>query len=224
MKNENIQIFEVVEEFFSALNKQNISYVVLRNYENLPYDVGNDLDILIDKSEIKQVNEILLDIFQKFNLFIKKNHIRFSYQGIYIESLLFKEFNLQIDLYTSLVKGWIKYSNGKVILQNRVKYKGFYIPEPSHELQAIIFKELFAYTKVRPKYFDQIEKLREKIIKKNFFEVGEKYITKNSYNVIYRKIVDNNPLVDIKIKPKLINFLNIKSMIFWTFYNLKDKI
>ena len=41
-------IKEFVQSFFAELNDIGMQYCVERNYEGLPYDVGNDLDILID--------------------------------------------------------------------------------------------------------------------------------------------------------------------------------
>ena len=41
--------------FFNNLNKNNINYCVLRNYETLPNNLnGSDLDILISKNDIKK--------------------------------------------------------------------------------------------------------------------------------------------------------------------------
>ena len=50
-------------QFFNTLNKQNIQYCVLRNYQQLPESTGgSDLDILINKRDalnfITLINEI----------------------------------------------------------------------------------------------------------------------------------------------------------------------
>ena len=46
-----------VGDFFEKLNQSNASYVVIRNYENLPTMTGGDIDILINDNDI----ELLLD-------------------------------------------------------------------------------------------------------------------------------------------------------------------
>jgi hypothetical protein len=220
----NLVLESVLTYVFFELNKHNINYVVLRNYDSLPHDVGNDLDILIKESESEKVDQILKKVLLKYNLFIKRDHIRFSYRGIYLGSNDDSGFDLQIDLYTSLVKGWITYSDSSIVLTNRIKYKTFYIPEPSHELQAIIYKELFAYKKVRSKYDHQINLLKSKISKHGFFEVSSNYISKISANEVYEIILNDKKFDGTSLKPHLGNVFNIKNMFSWGKFRLKEKL
>jgi hypothetical protein len=215
---------DVLTDLFFELNQQNINYVVLRNYELLPHDVGHDLDVLIKESESEKVDQILKKVLLRYNLYIKRDHIRFSYRGIYIGSNENSGFDLQIDFYTSLVKGWITYSDSSIVLANRIKHKTFYIPEPSHELQAIIYKELFAYKKVRVKYDDQINLLKPKISESAFFKVSRNYISKFSTNEVYEILLKGKNFEGISLKPHLGNVFHIKNMLLWGKFRLKEKL
>jgi hypothetical protein len=52
-------IGELVRAVFDAWNREAIAFVVLRNYERLPEDVGNDLDVLVVERDRAQ--RIILD-------------------------------------------------------------------------------------------------------------------------------------------------------------------
>ena len=64
---------QLLRLIFEKLNDSKSEYVVLRNYDALPYSVGNDLDILISPRDSSKIKFILLDIFKKqqFNVEIK---------------------------------------------------------------------------------------------------------------------------------------------------------
>ena len=50
----------VLNGFFDVLNSQNISYCILRNYDSVPHDIGNDLDVLVNEHEVGLVESVLL--------------------------------------------------------------------------------------------------------------------------------------------------------------------
>ena len=51
---------QVVISLFHAFHEKDIKYCVLRNYDRLPNDVGNDLDVLVDVRSKAQANRCLL--------------------------------------------------------------------------------------------------------------------------------------------------------------------
>ena len=53
---------------FEQFNKFEVSYCVLRNYENLPYTTGNsDIDMLIAEKHFEKAHQILLSAAKQFN-------------------------------------------------------------------------------------------------------------------------------------------------------------
>lgn len=215
---------EFLKDLFYDFNSKKIDYVVLRNYENLPNDVGNDLDILINKNSEVEINFLLNQLIKKHNLFIKKKQIRYSYIGIYLGSLNNQKYQLQIDFYTSLVKGWIEYSNSMTILNNRIRYKMFFVPNPTHEIQAIVYKELFAYNSLRKKYETIILNLLPKLDEDDFYEVSNGLIYLYSSKKVFRKLTNNEKIQKIYIIPRIKNFLNFKKIFLWITYRIKDKL
>ena len=37
-----------LNKLFDSFNEENLKYCILRNYEKLPYNIGNDLDLLLE--------------------------------------------------------------------------------------------------------------------------------------------------------------------------------
>jgi thymidylate kinase len=57
-----------LQEIFVKLNKANICYAVMRNYDLLPYSAGNsDLDILVAPADVEHAKAVLLDSIEDIN-------------------------------------------------------------------------------------------------------------------------------------------------------------
>lgn len=55
-------------ELFHVLKEQGVKYCVLRNYEELPYDLkGSDVDLLVDELHAHRLQEIIVSTAQAFN-------------------------------------------------------------------------------------------------------------------------------------------------------------
>jgi hypothetical protein len=68
-------IDEIVINIFNELNSSDLQYIVLRNYEKFPYDVGNDIDLLISAKEHAQVQAVITDSFSKLGFLSKTSSI-----------------------------------------------------------------------------------------------------------------------------------------------------
>ena len=55
-----------IVKMFEDYEKKNISYCVLRNYERMPKDHGNDLDILVKKNDFKKTVSCVRNLAKKF--------------------------------------------------------------------------------------------------------------------------------------------------------------
>jgi len=90
---------DFIKSMFAAFEEAKIDYCVLRNYENLPYDHGNDLDILISPPDLRQAESILYEtaIQQKWLPLTEVRH-RYGYHGFYFKSPNVEERYLLIEL------------------------------------------------------------------------------------------------------------------------------
>ncbi len=82
-------IKELVTTVFNQLNNAELRYVVLRNYENFPYDVGNDLDILVSTQDLNEMDGLIKNAFSSLGYLsksipMKKNGV--LYKGVKIHS------------------------------------------------------------------------------------------------------------------------------------------
>ena len=107
-----------IRNIFDYLNDSSINYCVLRNYVNLPNDFGNDIDLLIKKSDLKFITKSLKIIATSNNIHFLKTVNRFGYRGLYFFDQLSNEIIL-IDLFYRLQKRWTVYANADNILKSK---------------------------------------------------------------------------------------------------------
>jgi hypothetical protein len=136
---------------FEALIAEKFNFVVLRNYENLPNNWRNDIDILIEPIALDKAHEIIINVLLTAkNSLLTESLKRLNYRA---SRCVCVDRELHIDLYSQLSKGWVSYADTGAILAAQRKYNSlFNIPDPTHELLLIAAKELFSYGKIRSRY------------------------------------------------------------------------
>ena len=82
----------ILNKLFEELDRFQIKYAVLRNYETLPEKTGRDLDLFVRKKDIPAVNSIVEDIVKEFSLVLFHSS-RFSYLKNYF--ILYKDEGIQ---------------------------------------------------------------------------------------------------------------------------------
>ena len=71
--NESKETPQFFQHFFNDLNDSKIKYCVLRNYDNLPYSFGKDVDMWVRKKDENKFEEILFNIARKFSWEVIRN-------------------------------------------------------------------------------------------------------------------------------------------------------
>lgn len=143
---------------FIQLNKTNIKYCVLRNYQSLPFYVNHDIDIFIIEENFSKIKNILVHIKKKFgwlNLYF--SHVFPSL----ISCILFgnlEERNaiLHVDFFKSISWHGIDLIQPKEIINNRTFFNDFYIINHTHSSIQQFIQPLLNEGKVREKYKDFI--------------------------------------------------------------------
>lgn len=154
----------LLHSLFGGFN-DNCRYAVLRNYMDLPFEIGNDLDLLVHPDDMKKAVFFLELACRQNGYRIIRTKRRLHYTGFYIVQNEGSEIIL-IDVFTGLFKAWRKYADVNSILDNRVYRSGFYSVSLEDELSTIVIKELLTYGRVRSKY----EKRFEDIFNEQAFE------------------------------------------------------
>ncbi len=146
---------EFLTKLFYDLNRENIIYCVLRNYENLPETTGHDVDIWVKPEDGEKFRKVLLD-----------NALNAGWEHIgYIPwpnrhgegSYHFANFNgdlqiLLIDCAIEMHCRGLIYLEDKLIIDSRKLYKNlFYVSSPGVEASSILFPWLIRTGKIRDK-------------------------------------------------------------------------
>lgn len=145
---------------FGELNERKITYSILRNYESLPENVENDIDIWVKDGEQKKFQQILIHTTKNMGWGILKYSPRFSYHGEGDYFLVKHEPRLKIlhiDCWTFLYWRGISYINENT-LNNHLHFheKGFYISSPGVEASILLLKDLIYHKKVEDRYQKRI--------------------------------------------------------------------
>ena len=125
--------------FFNKLNKSNINYCLLRNYENLPKkNKHRDIDILINKVDIEKILKYL-----NKNFTITSFNERDFIYTIFISGIIDgKKDSLMIDMQTKLSWKGLTYLDNKEVFKSIVNYKNnrlLNVPSNVHEALITFF-------------------------------------------------------------------------------------
>lgn len=157
MKNNHLNVIwderhsKIFNNLISLLNKDNIKFFILRNYEGLPeYNSSKDIDIIVDPTKI----DIAIDLLKKV---YRQNNLKYFYYVKYEKGHNCKGINpkLNIAIHIDLMEGYL--SRGSEIFDfnelydNTNPYKNFKVLNEFYNgLMLFIYKQ-FGYKKPKLK-------------------------------------------------------------------------
>lgn len=144
-------------ELFFILQNERVKYCILRNYETLPENIGNDIDLLLDKKCLDKFKTILFDVARKHKYTLFKSISRFGYNSYWFLQKNHDEV-LHFDAWTRLDWKGVRWADEKLVLNTRVSHKMFYAPHPNVEVGTLLLKDLIQNGKFRHKYMGKILK------------------------------------------------------------------
>lgn len=212
-----------LNKLFEDFNSNNINYCILRNFENIPENIGNDIDFLVDEKQFKRIDLILDTVMNQFDftLLITKN--RFGYVGKYYIHTKTNNI-LLLDFFTKSSKKWLEYADVAYILKHKVQFKNFYVPRQGSILYTVLLKDLLTYSQLRNKNNDLLTHMGDEV-KKEFIETGSKYFDKKILLNLFDSLKNDKVLYS---KQYLFNNLktynNITNTIKYTYYRTKEVI
>jgi len=190
-----------IDSLFDLLNEKKCQYLILRNYQSLPFFTGNDIDILIADEQLP----VAICCIEKLCVTNSMNYkVVNNKYGIISLLIDFKETSVVIDFITLLIKQWVPYIDVKNVLASKKRYKNFYIPSETHELYIVLVKELLTYNHVRKKNvkffmetlpivnFEELDVLLGKYFtfrsKKTLLQVLNNY-SFDEHDILHRKLI-----------------------------------
>lgn len=221
----NYKIIQVsaLNELFDTLNSEKINYCILRNFEELPEETGNDIDFLIDESQVDIVQVLLDRIMSKYGFKLIKKITRFGHSGVFYCHLETGSI-LLFDLFTKSSKKWFEYADVQYILGTKIKYKNFYVPLQGSILYTVLLKDLLTYNKLREKNNSLLKNLTENI-KREFIDTGKKYFDQTLLEDLFTRLKSSQ---ELPTKDYLFKSLKNKNLLvnpfIYTYYRVKEML
>lgn len=141
---------DLVTEVFRQWRESQIRFAVLRNYENLPQETGNDIDVLVAAEQLGQAERLLVHAANSMGYQL---HNRAEFSPI---SLFFhhpdSQQQIQFDLFSQLVWRGFELIAGAEVLKRARARGDFFIPDPADETVINLLTRLIYHGCVKEKY------------------------------------------------------------------------
>lgn len=144
----------MLPELFRSWTDAGVRFLILRNYENLPADIGNDLDVLVEPAQRELAETLLLSCAERHG-YTLVNRVEFSPIAFFFVHGGARE-TLHIDLFTSLKWRGFDLLGPAVVLDQRVKSADFFIPHPLHETVLKLLTRLLYGGQVKQAYREDV--------------------------------------------------------------------
>lgn len=197
--------FNLFPQFIEALENNHVRYAVLRGFESLPDSFSNDIDFGIHPLDIDAFF-IALDLFQKkYEIKILLVNSRLD-----VLKLLINKINcvVNVDFWFGFNYAGIYYLDIHNLIENRVKFKNFYVPKTNDEVSLSFLKELLHMNRLRK---DKVNILKAKINDCELIELAmffdDEFKKKMTYSINNR--IYNLTIMSIQARLKIL-FVNFK--------------
>ena len=206
------------QELWMQLSNR-LDILVLRNYEYFPQNLGNDLDFLVSKDSLSEAVSVCREVADNFNFklieSIKRNNSLLSVS--FAENSNSLDF-IKVDFFSGLTKGWFAYANTNEVLNKKITFKEYYVPNLTHEAYLLLMKELFMYGRLRERYFDKFTSKYKNIDFKEVYQLSSGLIRASSIARIENEYTDIHNLVFYP-QPTIKNFVQPIKAAQWIYNN-----
>jgi len=153
---------EELLKILKLLDKDKLSYVIIRNFEFITSGpIGKDVDICVKKQDYNKIKKLLLK-----NNWVHINTCNAAYHEVFYKILTHKTI-LSIHLHIGGVSGInVHHYPVELLLNNSEVIKGFRIPKITYALFSIIIHVLFDRRIVQEKYREYFNKIKWTLIDK----------------------------------------------------------
>lgn len=194
-----------IVQYILQFAEQNLNYLILRNYENLPEDEGHDIDFLIEESDLPKSYRLVQEIKAIYHVRI---FTRQQYYGLCGYVIVIDDTILHLDFFTKIQWNRFNYISTKDALSHKKRFRNLWV---------ISDEDLYYYCWVL--YIRANGHIKEKY-RENAFRWEDEY-NKNMYINIRSKSSINNKAYLIKL---LIRQTGVFRTITNTFANICFKV
>ncbi|MDB9846672.1 hypothetical protein OAC46_00555 [Flavobacteriaceae bacterium] len=171
-----------LKDLFKMLEEDNVDYLVLRGYQNLPEKYSHDIDFsVINENELTTFFNVLHNLSNKYNYSITRDVVRVGLLKVFLH---FGNEILKIDVFCSFSYGGLEYINIDDLHNSKRKSPtNISIPSLNYELAISLLKEILHNSRIRK---DKVSLLRSQYEKKTFDQPFKNYFSnKNIKNLSY---------------------------------------
>ncbi len=169
-----------LKDLFNMLEEDNVDYLVLRGYQNLPEKYSHDIDFsVINENELTSFFNVLHNLSDKYNYSITRDVVRVGLLKVFLH---FGNEILKIDVFCSFSYGGLEYINIDDLHNSKRKSPtSISIPSLNYELAISLLKEILHNSRIRK---DKVSLLRSQFEKRTFDQPFKKYFSnKNIKNI-----------------------------------------
>lgn len=140
----------LVTEVFRQWRAAQVRFVILRNYENLPQETGNDIDVLVAAEQLAQAETILIQAARAVG-YQPHNRARFSPVSVFLFHPESRQ-QIQFDLFPKLAWRGFDLISADQVLKRSVARGDFSVPHPVDEAVINLLTRLIYHGYVKEKY------------------------------------------------------------------------
>ena len=184
-----------LKDLFKMLEKDNVDYLVLRGYQNLPEKYSHDIDFsVINENELTAFFNVLHNLSDKYNYSITRDIVRLGLLKVFLH---FGNEILKIDVFCSFSYVGLEYINIDDLHNSKRKSPtNISIPSLNYELAISLLKELLHNSRIRK---DKVSLLRSQFEKRTFDQPFKKYFSNRNIDNISISLFSNDKLIFRKV-------------------------
>jgi thymidylate kinase len=146
---------DLVVAVFNRWRSEGIAFLVLRNYENLPEDTTNDIDVLVSPEQLAEAESLLVEAAREAGYHLH-NRVEFSPVSLFFfrpQSLT----QVQVDLFHNLEWRTLRLLSVRAVLDWRIERGLFAVSHPVHEAVTCLLTRQIYHGYVKEGYKPKIQ-------------------------------------------------------------------
>jgi thymidylate kinase len=154
----------LLTSLLTEFEARGVCYCLLRNFEGVPKQIDDDIDILVQSDHLGQAEQILLSLMKNFFLIerIERNrHLQFCVASRKEMDQAIRENRIcavvRLDFVVELQWQGIAYLDTEAVLASRQRYNGFYVAAPDHRVAHLLCHALLDKNHIKGSYKAVIE-------------------------------------------------------------------
>jgi thymidylate kinase len=144
--------------FFGTLDRAGIRWVVLRNHEDLPHQVGNDIDLVVHPQDRARIDGLVRTVTRELGLFLLRVHRRVEYDAYDVAaSDLGGRLFLEVEVHASCEYRGRVFVDADDLVAHRRRFDGWlWALSPGMEAYALLLHAALHKGELKPKYASRL--------------------------------------------------------------------